>query len=239
MQVKICGLRTRLDVAMINKLHPDYAGFVFAAGRHQVKLAQVQTLRAQLAPGIKSVGVFVNAAPALVAAQSKLVGLDVIQLHGDEDAAYIRKLRRLVQLPVLKAIRLGGASVVPKSGGTETTPKPGPGSSGPVTSKMLQELSAAGVQGFLFDTASSTSYGGTGQSFNLELLEQLAVPLPFFVAGGLTALNVQQVICRIRQGPNGPLFKGVDVSSAVETDGHKDYEKAAAFLSAVRSAAAG
>ena len=52
MQVKICGLRTAADVDSINKLHPDYAGFVFAPGRHQVKLEQVQTLRAQLAPGI-------------------------------------------------------------------------------------------------------------------------------------------------------------------------------------------
>ena len=218
MQVKICGLRTRLDVAIINKLHPDYAGFVFAAGRHQVKLAQVQTLRAQLAPGIKSVGVFVNAAPALVAAQSKLAGLDVIQLHGDEAPGYIRELRLCTRLPLVKAISLGGSAV---------------------TTEELRAVAATGISAFLFDTASSTSYGGTGQSFNLELLEQLAVPLPFFVAGGLTALNVQQVICRIRQGPNGPLFKGVDVSSAVETDGHKDYEKAAAFLNAVRSAAAG
>ena len=218
MQVKICGLRTAADVDSINKLDPDYAGFVFAPGRHQVKLEQVQTLRAQLAPGIKSVGVFVNAAPALVAAQSKLAGLDVIQLHGDEAPGYIRELRLCTRLPLVKAISLGGSAV---------------------TTEELRAVAATGISAFLFDTASSTSYGGTGQSFNLELLEQLAVPLPFFVAGGLTDLNVQQVICRIRQGPNGPLFKGVDVSSAVETDGHKDYEKAAAFLSAVRSAAAG
>ena len=218
MQVKICGLRTAADVDSINKLHPDYAGFVFAPGRHQVKLEQVQTLRAQLAPGIKSVGVFVNAAPALVAAQSKLAGLDVIQLHGDEAPGYIRELRLCTRLPLVKAISLGGSAV---------------------TTEELRAVAATGISAFLFDTASSTSYGGTGQSFNLELLEQLAVPLPFFVAGGLTDLNVQQVICRIRKGPNGPLFKGVDVSSAVETDGHKDYEKAAAFLSAVRGAAAG
>ena len=55
MQVKICGLRTAADVDSINKLHPDYAGFVFAPGRHQVKLEQVQTLRAQLAPGSQPV----------------------------------------------------------------------------------------------------------------------------------------------------------------------------------------
>lgn len=239
MQVKICGLQTAGDVAIINKLHPDYAGFVFAPGRHQVKLAQVQTLRAQLAPGIKSVGVFVNGAPALVAAQSKLAGLEVIQLHGDEDAAYIRKLRRLVQLPVIKAIRLGGVSAVPQPGGTETTPKPGPGSSGPVTSKLLQELSAAGVQGFLFDTASSSGYGGTGQSFNLQLLEQMDLNQPFLVAGGLTAATVASVIRKVQAGKHARFFKGVDVSSAVETDGHKDAVKVAAFLSAVRSAAAG
>ena len=239
MQVKICGLQTAGDIAVINKLHPDYAGFVFAPGRHQVKPAQVQTLRAQLAPGIKSVGVFVNGAPALVAAQSKLAGLEVIQLHGDEDAAYIRKLRRLVQLPILKAIRLGGVSAVPKPGGTAVKSKPGPGSSGSVTSKMLQELSAAGVQGFLFDTASSSGYGGTGQSFNLQLLEELDLTQPFFVAGGLTAATVTSVIQKVRAGKHARFFKGVDVSSAVETDGHKDAVKVAAFLSAVRSAAAG
>src|SRR5574344_1190808 len=138
MQVKICGLQTAGDIAVINKLHPDYAGFVFALSLHQGKPAQVQTLRAPLAPGIKSVGVFVNGAPALVAAQSKLAGLEVIQLHGDEDAAYIRKLRRLVQLPILKAIRLGGTQGTQKPGDTETKSKPGPGSSCSVTSKMLQ-----------------------------------------------------------------------------------------------------
>ena len=217
MQVKICGLQTAEDVDIINKQRPDYAGFVFAPGRHQVKLEQVQTLRSQMAPGIKSVGVFVNAETTLVAAQSKLAGLDVIQLHGDETPGYIRELRLCTRLPLVKAISLGGSAVT--------------------TAELRTLVATTGINAFLFDRASSTSYGGTGKSFNLGLLEKLAVPLKFFVAGGLTAMNVQQVIYRIRQGHNGLLFKGVDVSSALETDGHKDYEKAAAFLSAVHSAA--
>lgn len=213
MKIKICGLRCREDVELVNALRPEYAGFVFATGRHQVMVNQAQELRQLLAPGIISVGVFVNEAIDIVSAIAKQTGLEVLQLHGEETPAYIRKLRRQTHLPIVKAIRLGARSV---------------------KSSELQALAAAGVGSFLFDTASAAGYGGTGQSFNLNLLEQMEVNIPFFVAGGLSATTVTSVIQTVQAGKHKQFFKGVDVSSAVETQGKKDKIKTAAFIKAVR-----
>lgn len=214
MKIKICGLCCREDVEMVNALQPEYAGFVFAAGRHQLTASRAWELHQFLAPGIISVGVFVNAAIESVSAIAKQVGLEVLQLHGEETPAYIRQLRQQTSVPVVKAIRLGGNRV---------------------TSPELQILATAGVSGFLFDTASDAGYGGTGQSFNLNLLEQMEVQLPFFVAGGLTAATVTSVIQTIQAGKHKNFFAGVDVSSAIETQGKKDRIKTAAFIEAVRT----
>lgn len=91
-QVKICGLMTAADIAVVNATRPDYAGFIFAGGRHHVTLATAKTLRDQLAPGIEPVGVFVNAPLADMFA-ALAAGITTIQLHGDEPEAVVELLQ--------------------------------------------------------------------------------------------------------------------------------------------------
>ncbi|WP_127849260.1 phosphoribosylanthranilate isomerase [Lacticaseibacillus hulanensis] len=92
-KVKICGLMTAADVAIVNAAHPDYAGFVFAPGRHHVTLTKAQELRASLAPDIISVGVFVDTPldEMLAAVSSKAIS--VVQLHGSEPEPIVQLLQ--------------------------------------------------------------------------------------------------------------------------------------------------
>lgn len=81
--IKICGLMTAADVAAVNRFRPDYAGFVFAPGRHQLSLPKAQSLIAALEAGITPVGVFMNSDLNLILGALR-VGIKIVQLHGEE-----------------------------------------------------------------------------------------------------------------------------------------------------------
>ena len=119
-KIKLCGLSRRCDIEAANALMPDYVGFVFAEGsKRRVTPAQAQALKNALSPGIRTVGVFVDEAPATVAA---LLGggiIDAAQLHGGEDAAYIRALRRMTDRPIWQAFRVRTRADVEQAGRSE------------------------------------------------------------------------------------------------------------------------
>lgn len=102
--VKICGLSRPCDIAFVNRAMPDYAGFIlhFPKSRRNVSVEAAARLRAGLAPGIRAVGVFVDQPPETVLSDAQIIGLDVIQLHGNEE--YIANLKQ--HLPVWKAFRI-------------------------------------------------------------------------------------------------------------------------------------
>ena len=95
-KIKICGLTRPQDIAYVNEARPDFIGFIllFPKSRRNLTPEQAAALRNELDPGIRTVGVFVNQTAETVLAAAKLINLDVIQLHGQEDAAYIRKMQR-------------------------------------------------------------------------------------------------------------------------------------------------
>ena len=119
-KIKLCGLSRRCDIEAANALMPDYVGFVFAEGsKRRVTPAQARALKNALSPGILAVGVFVDEAPATVAA---LLGggiIDAAQLHGGEDAAYIRALRRMTDRPIWQAFRVRTQADVEQAGRSE------------------------------------------------------------------------------------------------------------------------
>ena len=119
-KIKLCGLSRRCDIDAANALMPDYVGFVFAEGsKRRVTPAQAQALKNALSPRILAVGVFVDEAPATVAA---LLGggiIDAAQLHGGEDAAYIRALRRMTDRPIWQAFRVRTRADVEQAGRSE------------------------------------------------------------------------------------------------------------------------
>jgi phosphoribosylanthranilate isomerase len=103
-KIKICGLTREADIARANRAAPDYIGFVFADGRRRVSPETAARLRAGLANGITPVGVFRNAPALDIAALYRGGVIAAAQLHGDEDAAYIAALKRICDLPVIKAV---------------------------------------------------------------------------------------------------------------------------------------
>ena len=168
-KIKICGLTRTEDIEMVNEFLPDYIGFVFAKSRRQVSAEQAKELKNKLRPAIKAVGVFVNEKPENIAEIANQGIIDLIQIHGDEDAAYCAQLRKLTQAPIIKVVR------------------------------VEREDDFAGIEEFdcdyyLFYTLSSKEYGGTGKAFDHSLLYNKEIKKPFFVAGGLNQDNVAAVI---------------------------------------------
>ncbi len=106
-KVKLCGLTRSCDIEWANDLQPDYIGFVFAKkSKRYVAPERAKVLREGLASGIRVVGVFVNEVPEAVTALLNDGIIDVAQLHGSEDADYIKALRKLTDRPLIKAFRI-------------------------------------------------------------------------------------------------------------------------------------
>lgn len=106
-KIKICGLTRAQDIRTANALQLDYIGFVFTPkSKRFVAPEQAKQLRRQLAPGIRAVGVFVNAPPEQIAALLADGTINIAQLHGQEDAAYIARLRSLTHTPIWQAFRI-------------------------------------------------------------------------------------------------------------------------------------
>ena len=109
-RIKICGLRRPEDIAAANEVRPEYIGFVFFSGsRRCVTAEEARRLRKGLAPEIKAVGVFVDEAPETVAKLLSDGTIDLAQLHGSEDEAYLADLRKRTDKPLIRAFRVRGA----------------------------------------------------------------------------------------------------------------------------------
>ena len=103
-KIKLCGLSRECDIEAANELLPEYIGFVFAKkSMRYVSPENAAALRKHLAAQILAVGVFVNETPENVAALLAAGVIDMAQLHGSEDEAYIERLRTLTDKPIIKA----------------------------------------------------------------------------------------------------------------------------------------
>ena len=105
-KIKICGIKSFEDVAIINKELPDYCGFIidFPKSHRSITKEVARELSKKVNPSIEKVGVFVNSPIEDVVALLKEGVIDMAQLHGDEDEAYIRRVQRESDRPVMKAI---------------------------------------------------------------------------------------------------------------------------------------
>lgn len=200
-RIKICGLRREEDVMGVNRFDINDAGFVFAKSPRQVSEEWAAELRKKLRPDIDAVGVFVNERPEKVISLVKKGVIQKVQLHGDEDERYIWKLKQNIGCPVVKAVRVQNE-------------------------ESIRRAEGLGVDMLLLDTYVKNVRGGSGQTFDLRYVPELAVP--WYMAGGLTPENVA---ARLKE--REPY--GVDVSSGVETDGYKDMKKIEKFTAMVRA----
>ena len=166
-KLKLCGLVRICDIEAVNRLNPEYIGFVFAKkSRRYVDPAQARKLRARLDKGISPVGVFVNESPEAIADLVRSGIIDVVQLHGSEDEDFLRKLRELVSCPIIKAFSVKTPQDV----------------------RIACESSADLI---LLDSGG----GGTGTVFDWDLLEPIR--RPWFLAGGLSPENAADAIRRL------------------------------------------
>lgn len=205
-KVKICGITNKKEIGFLNRYLPGYAGFVFAKSRRQVTAEEASELGKFLDPRIRKVGVFVDHDIGMTLETADKAGLDAIQLHGSENADYIRALRLLLKpgTEIWKAVRIDAGHM------------PVPGS--------LEQLDADRI---LLDTYIAGTSGGTGKIFDWSLVGKLGTVLPVILAGGLNPDNVERAITQVRP-------YAVDTSSGVETEGTKDERKLKAFMDKVR-----
>lgn len=174
MKIKFCGIRRIEDVMLMNEFMPDYAGFVFSQSRRQINLATAVMLSNMLHKKIKKVGVFVNERIEHVAQISHITGLDVIQLHGYEDEAYIENLKKLlIDKEFWKAVRVSSPCDVEKS------------------AKISVDM-------LLLDSFSENQYGGTGYVADLSSIKKADLKREFFIAGGLNSQNINSIIDEIK-----------------------------------------
>ncbi|MDO5344205.1 MAG: phosphoribosylanthranilate isomerase [Lachnospiraceae bacterium] len=148
MKIKICGLSREEDILCANEIRPDFIGFVFAPkSRRYVSPKQAERLRRLLSPEIVPVGVFVNEEPELAAELLNEGVIGMAQLHGQEDEAYIRRLRALTEKPLIQAFRID-------------------------TRQDAERAECSGADYILLDHGA----GGTGESFDWSLLKDVKRP---------------------------------------------------------------
>ena len=214
-RVKLCGMRRREDILAVNKILPDYAGFILAEGfRRTVTWEKARELGGLLADEIIPVGVFVNSPVEFAARMLNEHIIRIAQLHGDEDEEYIRRLRILTDT----ADNIAAEKMGPEHAG--------------VPVRIIKVFKIAGEE----DIKAAENSGadmilldagtGAGKTFDWTLAKK--VRRPFILAGGLTPENVAAAIRQVRP-------YGVDVSSGVVTNGCKDPEKMRQFTENVRN----
>jgi phosphoribosylanthranilate isomerase len=185
--VKVCGMRDSANVAEVCAINPDLMGFVFVPESSRCATSFVtQAMMARVSPEIKKIGVFRDEDPSNVLERVQELGLDGIQLHGGEDASYARTIKkRLAGVFIVKAVEVA-------------------------TGASIESLRATdGVDMFLLDSGS----GGTGKTFDWNLLLNYRAPVPFLLAGGISAHNVGGALKIMGCVPQ---FQGIDINSKVE-----------------------
>ncbi len=108
-RIKICGLFQPRDIDYINEARPDWCGFIlnFPKSHRNVSVDELRALRARLTEGVTPVGVFVDQPVEVVAALLAEGLIDLAQLHGHEDGAYIAQLRALAPgKPIWRAFKV-------------------------------------------------------------------------------------------------------------------------------------
>lgn len=170
MIVKLCGLRRFEDVEYVNEFMPDYIGFIFAENsKRTVTIEQAKALSKRLSSYIQRVGVFVNQPAQYIKKAVDEVGLNVYQLHGDEDFDYIENIGKTIDADIWKAVRVRSSEDI----------------------KFADKL---GVDVILLDSFSSGQYGGTGKVADWDTIRKTKINTDFFLAGGLNEDNIIKAI---------------------------------------------
>lgn len=206
MKVKICGITNLADADAAVRLGAWAIGLVHhAPSPHACPPQEATRIGAALRRRCEVAGVFVNPSLDEVARAVEDAGLTMVQLSGDEGPSFCNEVARRTGVKVTKAVRVASAADVHRAEVYRT-------------------------DYHLFDTRRKGSWGGTGESFDWDLLRGRRSAIPLVLAGGLRPANVGEAI-----DAASPF--AVDVSSGVEAKpGRKDHGLLAEFFEAARAA---
>ena len=211
MKLKVCGL-TKLDqIQELISLNVDFLGFIFYEKSPRFVLNHLSLEGISAINHQGKVGVFVNETIEKIVEISEKSNLNFIQLHGDEDEEFVKKLRLSLSknIKIIKVIRIGNDF-----------------------EKFKNEISKISnlksqISNLLFDT-DSKAFGGTGKTFDWQILNEIEIPKPYFLSGGISLENIHQ-LSTINQQP-----LALDINSKFETEpGSKDLEKIKNFTQIV------
>ncbi len=213
-RIKICGITTVVDALAAAQAGADAVGLnFFPASKRFVAPERAREIAEALPPRVAKVGVFVNAHEGDIRQAFASLGLDAVQLHGDEPPEFLAKL---ADLPLLRAFRLDARGFPP-------------------VDAYLAACAGLGAlpRRILLDAHVPGRYGGTGATLDWGTLGREAPSAtrpPVVLAGGLTPANVGTAIRLARPA-------AVDTAGGVEyAPGKKDHAMLAAFVAAARAA---
>lgn len=165
MLVKVCGITTLEAAQVVANESADFIGFVFAPSTRQIDPLKAKEISGKLPASIKKVGVFVNETKTNIELIATQVGLDYIQLHGDETAEFATSL----SLPVIKALN--------------------------VSNQLAFNLKHFPAEYFIIDSPGKNYRGGSGETFDWNALTEMDINFKkVFLAGGLNEHNVNSAI---------------------------------------------
>jgi phosphoribosylanthranilate isomerase len=195
MIIKVCGMKFPENIQQVAAMQPDYLGLIFYAKspRHAAALSAQELQMLLLSP--KKVGVFVNEELPKIQEIIKQYQLQAVQLHGNELPEICATLKN--QVEVFKAFGVDEGFDFDQL-------------------KPYENV----VDYFLFDTK-TTAHGGSGKTFDWQILQNYQLKTPFFISGGLSNENLEEVL-KLKH----PAFAGVDLNSRFEIEpGLKNIEK--------------
>jgi phosphoribosylanthranilate isomerase len=205
-KIKICGITNLEDARFAAGALVDYLGFIFyEKSPRYIEPAEAGAIINWI-EGPEKVGVFVNQPLDDVNRIAKESGLDYVQLHGDESVEYCE----LIEKPIIKVIHIQEETV-------------------PYLLKHQIDQYTEVADFLLFDTKIDGLWGGTGTSFDWDMLTEAEIEIPFFLSGGLGAENIKGAVETVQP-------YAVDVSSSLEQKpGLKDFEKIETFMDEMRA----
>lgn len=188
MKLKVCGLKYQSNIEELISLSIDYMGFIFykKSPRYIDNQLDFDFMRS-IPKHIKKVGVFVNESSYSIINTVGHYDLDLVQLHGDESIDVCRELKPYAK--IIKAFQVD-----------ET-----------FDFEILENYLPV-VDYFLFDTPTK-NYGGSGQSFNWQVLENYNYTTPFFLSGGINEEHIDKI-----KSLQMPQLIAIDINSKFETE---------------------
>jgi len=183
-KIKICGIKSLEEIEFINHMDIDYIGFVFAESKRKIDVKQAKILSAALRTGIKKIGVFVQKGVEEINYIADEAGLDIAQVHKN----YTKDMIANINVPVWYGIRIKDEKSIHEAN---------------------QAITYKNVAGIVTDSYVKGLEGGTGKTFNWELLKGINSEAFIVLAGGLSTDNIREAISKANPHV-------VDISSGAE-----------------------